>query len=139
MKLELVEALKTGHDDIDGDHERIIDTINTITHTANSGGSWDALLSLLDAFLSACEAHFRKEEGILADAGYPGLIEHTAYHDQMLAKARRAHLRCTQAECPESCRPHIQEMVELMVDDIVRSDMGFASFLQAKGLARPRR
>lgn len=138
MKLALMESLKIGHDAIDDDHAEIIDSINAISRKATRGDDQAAMQPLLEQFLCTCEAHFRKEEGILESAGYPLLAEHTAYHDDMLIKARTAQHRCITADSHDDCLSHLEKMMEFLVDDIVRSDMGFASYLQAQGLARVR-
>lgn len=138
MKLELIDSLKTGHTDIDGDHAEIIATINTITHMAKGDGDLSQMPALLERFVRICEAHFQNEECILAQAGYPYLGEHSAYHSQMLANADAARLRFGEAQNQENRLKHIEEMIGFLVDDILSSDMTFVSFLQARGLAQGR-
>lgn len=138
MQLELTRSLRTGHDAIDADHAHIIDAINAITREARTGGQPSVCHALMEEFIDTCAAHFRKEEEILAQAAYPALAEHSDCHNQMLEKARAAYQLCRTADDQAAHLRHLEDVVSLLIDDIVRSDMAFVSYLQAQGLARAR-
>ncbi|MFC1673781.1 bacteriohemerythrin [Pseudomonadota bacterium] len=138
MKIELIESLKTGHDGIDEDHARIVDAINAL---------WDAMEgevspcapALLDGFMELCEEHFRNEEKILAAANYPDLGEHIKFHDTMLDRATAAKQRCVASGDGQTRISCLEEMITVLIEDVVRGDMGFVSFLTDRGLAHNRR
>ena len=135
MQLELTQALITGHAVIDAEHRRIIEAINTIIQAAKADGEAWAFQSLLENFVALCAEHFRSEEAILAQARYPQLAGHTAYHEAMLAKARDVQALCLAADSPAARLRHLEDMVGCLVDDIVRSDLTFVSYLQAAGVS----
>lgn len=138
MQLELIQSLRTGHAVIDADHQHIIESINAITRDVTQGGELAASQMLLDEFIGMCEAHFQREEEILAQASYPELDEHAAYHNEMLANARAAKTLYISANDPAQRLRHLEDMVAYLIDDIVRSDMAFVSYLQAHGVTRER-
>ncbi|HEY9163847.1 MAG TPA: hemerythrin domain-containing protein [Magnetovibrio sp.] len=133
--LELIDSLKTGHVDIDDDHADIIDTINEAMDMAQDREMFTQVPARLDSFVDSCEAHFRKEERILAEANYPLLAEHTAYHDQMLSKARTALQHFCVAHNHDERIQYLEAIIGFLIDDILCSDMTFVSYLKEKGLA----
>lgn len=138
MKLQFMESLRTGHNDIDDDHADIIETINDVMQMVQDGDTFAQVPAHLDTFVHTCETHFRNEERILADANYPHLAQHTADHDLVLANAHTARRNFGEADNQEDRRKHLESMIGFLLDDILSSDMAFASFLQAKGLAHGR-
>ncbi len=81
--------------EIDAQHERLVDLINQL-HTAMAQGSKvDVLGGLIDALIEHTRFHFQYEEGLMADAGFPGLAKHKDEHDRLLRRivdlAQRFH------------------------------------------------
>ena len=134
MILTLMDSLKTGHDDIDDDHARIIDTLNVTQSTIQAGGNTQAAHALIDRFIRICEAHFHREEQILSDIGYPDVAEHAVHHDSMLKRARIARTAFLAADSIEERLQHLDDLTSALIEDIVQSDTAFASFLEARGL-----
>ena len=135
MRIELVEALKTGHSDIDHDHAEIIDAANAISNAVDSYSTPATLQKLVEQFLVLCEDHFHNEEQVLEKAHYPDLKEHIRYHRLMSSKARSVQALYTQTNSHAKQLKHIEDMISFLIDDIVRSDMSFVSHLQDKGMA----
>ncbi|MBF0247395.1 MAG: hemerythrin domain-containing protein [Alphaproteobacteria bacterium] len=84
-KLELPEALKTGHAVIDAQHARILDAINRILERINMGGrNREALEAELLALSNEVRSHFHDEERLLAQMGYSDLKAHRSHHTKTL-------------------------------------------------------
>jgi len=69
---------------IDTQHRQLVDIINQL-HTAMSQGAGpDVLGGLIDTLIEHTRTHFRDEERLMTDAGFPGLAKHKAEHDRLL-------------------------------------------------------
>lgn len=134
MAMDLTEFLKTGHARIDAAHQRILDAVEAIRSALNDNLDDETLRIILDDFVALCQDHFFDEESILSRAGYPHVAEHARYHSKMLDNARTAQACCLQTTNANVRLICVEDMISYVIDDIVRSDMTFAPFLEARGL-----
>lgn len=85
-------------------------------------------------FMEVAADHFAWEEDFLAQAGYPHVAEHAVYHRKLMDLAEHARQACDN-DAPdfdhEACFDHL---VTVFVDDVVRGDLTFKSFLEERGL-----
>ncbi len=125
-------AFETGLAEIDSEHRHMF-------ALANSVG--DALaqrdFSLADArvreFIAAAEAHFAHEEAILARVGFPDLAAHKRYHASLVEKARRLREICRIEEVAGKADACYHEVLAFLVDDVIRGDTQFTSYLSDRG------
>jgi len=132
MKIELLETFLTGHPVIDAEHRNIVDSINDVSE-AILAGEYDRCPKLLDNFLQICTDHFHSEEKLLADLGYPGLTDHSAFHKELILKAKSVKVLCMDRTRPDSIQRCFDEMATLLIEDVVKGDLQFVSFLVEKG------
>jgi len=137
MKIELLETFITGHPVIDRQHRSIVDAINGVSDAINSG-AYDRCAILLDDFLGICENHFTTEEKILEDLGYPGVKEHAVFHQELILKARAVKSLCMDTHKPDSIKRCFDEMATLLIEDVVKGDLQFVSFLIDQNVVEPR-
>ena len=137
MKIELLETFLTGHPMIDAEHRKIVDSINTVSE-AILAGAYDRCPALLDDFLQTCVNHFSSEEKLLADLGYPGLEDHSAFHNELIFKANSVKALCLDRTQPDSIQRCFNEMATLLIEDVVKGDLQFVSFLVDKGVVEQR-
>ncbi|PCI39597.1 MAG: hypothetical protein COB46_08460 [Rhodospirillaceae bacterium] len=137
MKIELLESLLTGHEGIDGEHRQIVDAINQVSKVIDDG-EFDKCPDLLDNFLNICANHFESEEKLLAELGYPDLQQHIVFHRELTLKAKAVRVLCMDFDAPQSIRRCFDEMSALLIEDVVKGDMAFVSFLIDKGVASSR-
>lgn len=131
----LIDTLKTGHADIDEDHALLVTPLRDAWNVARQCGDPTAAEGHLIAFMHLCEGHFRREEVILAQAGYPDLENHASYHGVIMGKVRET-MRCfSSSKSWEKRRQCIEGVIGLMIDDMIKGDMTYVSFLQEQGLA----
>jgi diguanylate cyclase (GGDEF)-like protein/hemerythrin-like metal-binding protein len=88
--LELVweEAYRSGHRTIDEQHILLFDLSNALFSAALGGRPAAVVEERLETLLTHAERHFRDEERLLEQVGYPGLAEHRRIHAGLLATAR---------------------------------------------------
>lgn len=134
-KIEILEKFRIGHDVIDRGHRMCLDMINDI-NDAIKNGQFRACRELFGSFIEVAENHFRKEEQILREADFPGLAGHTKYHHDLLRKARKVKGMCGDTADRKHLQGIFDEMSSFLIDDVVRGDLEFKSFLIDKGLAR---
>ncbi len=82
------EAFSVGNPLLDSDHRILIDLLIQLYDAIDTGQSRDVVGSVLSALSEYAEHHFRREEGMMAACGYPGLEAHKAEHRQMEARVR---------------------------------------------------
>lgn len=133
MKVELLETFITGHPVIDEEHQQIVNSINEVS-AAVAAGKYDLCSVLLDDFLQICVNHFANEERLLNDLGYPALHDHAVFHKELIIKAKAVKTLCMDMKSPDSIQRCFNEMATLLIEDVVKGDMQFVSFLIEKGI-----
>ncbi len=133
MKIELLQTFITGHPVIDKEHAEIVDMINAVSETIEIG-KHELCAAQLDQFLELCDNHFKSEEALLADIGYPHLKDHAVFHTELLLKAKAIKALCMDADNPDALKRCFDEMATLLIEDVVRGDMQFVSFMVEKGI-----
>ena len=128
MKIELLETFLTGHPDIDAEHRQIVEVINAVYDVIRKG-DFDKSATLMDEFLNVCIDHFRSEESLLAELDFPGLKAHMVFHNELVFKAKAVKIVCMDMTNPDSVERCFEEMATLLIEDVVKGDLQFASFL----------
>jgi len=122
----LPPSLSIAFDDIDGQHRSLIDIIN---RAAAAPTQLLAHLVELDASLAS---HFAHEEEVMREQGYPHLAEHKTHHAHILQRVQQITngLRAS----ADGARDGLNNIFTSLIDDILRADLPFKTFLQGKGL-----
>lgn len=82
MLVEWKEDYALGHPDIDAQHKELFDLINQM---AAAQMPEQMKLPLMQLYKHTRE-HFKLEEGLMRQAGYPGLEVHAGYHNGLLTR-----------------------------------------------------
>lgn len=133
-RIVMMSSFETGHAVIDEDHRSIIEQINDIYESIAAGDNAHCRV-LFDAFIAFCREHFEREEAFLVEAGFPRAREHASYHRDLLIRAAKVKEMCAGLDgsvCLETC---FDELASFLVDDIVRGDSDFVSYLNEVGEA----
>ena len=69
-----------GHPRIDFEHRIFFDLIVSYHEARVGGAAPDKLLRILEEIVLYAKFHFKSEENMMQDLGYPGLDEHKALH-----------------------------------------------------------
>lgn len=72
-----------GSDLLDKQHQQILDMIDRLYDATQSKASGDVVRSVLDQLVEYTMIHFRDEEALMLDLGFPGLAEHRILHRKM--------------------------------------------------------
>lgn len=133
MKLEMLESFLTGHPEIDADHRKLIEVINLIDD-AITNNELGECRRLLDSFLEVARGHFEHEEDILRKIAFPDVENHKEYHINMLDRAVAVKNLCREMKEQGHIKECFDEMVDFLIDDVVRGDSVFVSYMIDKGI-----
>ncbi len=68
---------------IDDEHKKLVAMLNELYDGVQSGHGKDALGKILDGLISYTAGHFKHEEKLFADTGYPAAAAHKKEHDDL--------------------------------------------------------
>jgi hemerythrin len=110
-----------GHQKLDGEHEELIDLLNSLYSLWQEGAPRITLQASLDALVADVLAHFRSEERFMARRHYVRLKPHKAEHDGFAAELRafQRAFRKNEVSLTESMFRHIAAWLRnhLLVSD----------------------
>lgn len=78
----------TGHNTVDQQHQHLFKLVNDLHVAMLERRGKEALLTTLEQLGKYVDTHFRTEEALMQQRGYPKLAQHRACHDKLTAKAR---------------------------------------------------
>ncbi len=137
MHVVFSDSFLTGHPEIDNEHREIFEVINSVGE-AIMAREFSVCHRLAGSFLEVCRNHFSHEEAILADLQFPRLDQHAMFHAELLEKAEAIRELCERQSDSEHLDECFNELVHFFLEDVVKGDLDFVSFLIEKGVASPR-
>lgn len=131
----LSAVLSIGYDDIDAEHERLVAILNGALRIirAAQGQSTGALSGPLTDLSEAMSAHFAHEEQEMASLGYDELAQHRAHHSRCLI---RLNAIGGSIDAGSGRKSVLDQVFDLIIDDVIRADSAFKTFLYGKGIIR---
>ena len=122
------DSLSVGVDEIDEDHERLINLFNLLIQAVVNQESLEYVDALLEGLISFSEAHFRHEERLMVRFNYDGLQDHKDEHldliDQVRDLQRRFHENKHQLSTD-----NIEYLREWLTGHIAGQDMRLGYFI----------
>lgn len=86
--LENNQAMKTGYEPIDADHEEFIQLLNLLASADD-----DAFTDLFRQLQQHVEAHFELENQLMEQFAFPAIAEHQAEHARVLNEIKQFNQR----------------------------------------------
>ncbi|MDO4343304.1 MAG: bacteriohemerythrin [Eubacteriales bacterium] len=80
MSIVFDKSLETGNELIDSQHKELIARVNKLTEECAQGKEKNVAVQTLDFLMDYTEFHFRDEEKLQEEHGYPQLAEHREQH-----------------------------------------------------------
>lgn len=136
IKFEWLPVFEIGVPEIDDAHRHLFLLANEISEAIERQDR--ALCRVrIQAFIEASESHFAAEEKFLARVGYFDTESHRQYHATLLTKAKKIKQVCddemdrgvVNGQC-------YREVMAFLIDDVIRGDRSFKSYLDDQGLTR---
>ena len=129
-KIESLGSFLTGHEEIDRDHQSLIDIVNEIEAAIRCGTGTNQ--RLLNSLVETVDSHFRSEEAILRNISYPDSRRHAQYHADSFARAAALRDACEVASDNRDWEESFRELRGLVINEIVMDDIEFKGYLQNK-------
>jgi hemerythrin-like metal-binding protein len=126
------DFLKIGVDFIDNDHKKLLGIMQEVKQTIEQD-DFEECVTLLRVLLKESAAHFAREEEFLRQVKYPGLESHIEYHQGLLNKANTIQKICSGIETHHDLKECFDGMANFLIDDILRGDINFKSYLDYHG------
>jgi hemerythrin len=126
-KMKWEERFSVGVPAMDGEHQQIIQMINTLHDRLATANSMAAAGELLSQMTRYAQGHFRHEERLLAAHNYPRLLEQRAHH----AGYRRKNLvlcRATQQDIAGMPAVLLNFLGHWWTHHILEEDMRYKDF-----------
>jgi len=128
--VELSETFVLECEELDKDHQRLVDMVNEITDGIDNGNFENCKSKVLD-FVNFTKAHFRREEKLLAKMDYPDVSDHCQHHRQLDEKMEHILEFAETAGSNEmACESLKKELVYFVMDDVITTDMDFKAFIR---------
>ena len=100
MKAVFDENLVTGNEMIDGQHKELIEKINKLLDSCETGKDKVVAIKTLDYLADYTEFHFGEEEKLQQEISYPGYEAHKKEHDRLRAVVKDLHEMLEEEEGP---------------------------------------
>ena len=133
---EIPASLSIDFDAINAEHENLVSILNeALTKIrAEEDRRVDTVDESLEALSAAMQAHFNHEEQEMASLGYGDLPLHKAQHARCIARLDAT--RRSAADNRIMNKQVLDDVFDMILDDVIRADSGFKSFLYARGILR---
>lgn len=130
-RLEFTDSLRIDHGRIDEQHQALFGLINEMAE-AMAAREVERCKDLSRQFIAAAKDHFAWEERFLRNAGYPHVDDHARYHHVLVALAEEARTACEPQDADFDHEACFERLVTVFVDDVVKGDLTFKSFLDER-------
>lgn len=85
--LEWNDSLSVGFAEMDEDHKKLVDLVNTLNDAVVADDADGVVEELLEELLEYTGWHFRHEERLMQQHQYPGLFDHKEEHEKLVEQA----------------------------------------------------
>ena len=137
VDLKWYDIFEIGVDFIDEDHKKLLNIMLDVKNAVEANNHSKCTV-LLNKLLQEARAHFAREEAYLAEARYPGLESHKAYHKALLVKADTTKRICEGLDTDNDLKECFDGMANFLIDDILHGDLNFKSHLDYIGYLKKR-
>jgi hemerythrin len=119
---------------MDDQHGILMDTMNELRLALVHGADGEQMSELLGRLIEFMRMHFWSEEQLMEQTGFPGLAEHRAEHEKLLAQVRESAHRAQRNECV-GMRPLLGFLRDWYVEHIEGMDQEYGPWLNQRGIS----
>lgn len=118
---------------IDEDHKRLLHLINNLQTAAHYHTDETFVKEAMDELVDYTKTHFKREEDLMEENGYPDFEAHKAEHEAMIAKVGET-LKAFEQNQDSAIEDAVQYLKTWLINHINGSDQGYSGFLRDKGV-----
>lgn len=133
MRLTWSPSFSIGHEEIDRQHIKLFGYFDEFLTASSQGAAKQALVELHSRLDAYTKAHFRDEEKLMRDSGYPELDQHRRQHQGF--QKRMAELRQEILEQGPTLMVLVQTnktLVDWLIHHVQTQDQKVGEFLQGR-------
>lgn len=123
------ESLSVQLEEIDDDHQKLIDLFNLINHAMTDGDAPEYIEALVDEMISFTAWHFKHEERLMLKYAYPGLDEHRNEHYDLIQSAVELKNALAEGEGFALSAENLEFLEHWLTGHILGADMELGAFL----------
>lgn len=127
MKVSWSDELSVGVPQMDEQHQRWIDILNSFYDAIERGDREEAISSLFKGVEEYTAFHFSAEEQFMADIGYPDLDSHRKIHQGLIDQVRSAQERYGQGD-RRAARELAAFVLSWLYTHIAKTDKKYGEF-----------
>jgi hemerythrin len=136
MEYKFDKSLETGHAKIYEQHKQLFDTLNTIIQESEQGRGKDEIYKTLDFLNQYTVMHFKTEEILQKEYGFPGYEAHKKYHDDFKATVKElTNTLIEKGPVKELIDTAAKTVGDWLITHIKGNDIAMAAYLKSKGAA----
>lgn len=120
-----------GHKIIDLQHQKLVSMINVLYRSLDHGPVNDEVGKVLKELVAYTRYHFRTEEKLMRELGYPGLVEQQKMHKALIAQLVQI-LQGLKDDKQVTALDLIALLSEWLTSHIVKEDAAIGRFLRLK-------
>ncbi|CCG40301.1 bacteriohemerythrin [Magnetospirillum molischianum] len=137
MTIDWDSSLETGVAEVDADHRNLVRLVNDLDKMLSQGVDSTRFGSVIDTLIDYAENHFRLEEEMLAQLGYPDIADHAESHVGFAHQLGAMVAGCIIDPGPASIARLRDHLHTWLIDHILREDMRFAPFVRERLNQKP--
>jgi len=127
-------ACTVGVSSMDDQHGILLDTMNDLRLASVHGAGREKVCDLLNQFIEFTRMHFLSEEQLMEHYGFPGLQEHRAEHQRLLAQMLEA-AQCAHQGESFAMETLLEFLSDWFMEHIGAFDRQYAPWLNDHGVS----
>jgi hemerythrin len=129
------KKLETGHEEIDKQHMQLFETLDTIIEESEQGRGKDVIYKTLDFLNQYTIMHFKTEETLQKESGYPEYSTHKKYHEDFKATVKDLTKNLIEkGPHKELIDNAVKTVGDWLITHIKIHDIKMAAYLKSKGI-----
>jgi hemerythrin len=132
--MEWNEKLSVGVTSVDAQHKKLVEMLNELYDAMQAKQSQEALGKVLDGLIAYTASHFKHEEALFAQTGYPAAAEHKKEHDDLTRQVLEVKKKYQEGATATLSMEVLNFLRKWLLSHIQGSDKRYGPHLNAKGI-----
>ena len=128
------EKLSVGVSVIDEEHKQLVNLLNELYDGMQAGQSKESLGKVLDGLIAYVAYHFKHEEDLFAQTGYPAAEEHKKEHDDLTNQVLEVQKKYKAGDTGTLSLEVMNFLRKWLIGHIQGTDKKYTPHLNAKGI-----
>lgn len=134
------QAYSVGNAMLDSDHQILLNLLVQLEDATETGQSRQVVGSVLGVLAEYTEHHFRREEQVMAQIGYPGRAEHECAHRELEGRVRQIRDRWQSGERQALDQDVLAFLKKWLTEHILGADKAYGPWIEGQtGAGEPGR